>query len=327
MKYKFILAGLCVQLWACTSKPAPEAVTEEVIVTSGNPVLTDAYTADPAALVYHDTLYIFAGHDEQQIGKEGFLMNDWLLYATTDMINWKSYGPVLQTTAFAWASGQAWASHVVAKNGKFYWYVTVEHATIPGKSIGVAVADRPEGPYTDALGHALITNDMTRQTDIFWDDIDPAVLIDDNGQAYLYWGNTVCKWAKLKDNMVELDGEIHTIDLPSYTEAPWVHKRGNLYYLSFAAQFPEVIDYAVSSSPEGPWEYKGRLNDLVPDSPTNHQAIVEYKGQWYFIYHNGKLSDGGEFRRSVCIDSLTYEPDGSLRKIQQTESGVRKIPN
>ena len=323
--HAFILTVLVVTI-ACNENRSTNQIKDEVEeVTSGNPVIKDTYTADPAALVHNDTLYLYTGHDEQQVGKKGFLMNDWLLYSTTDMVNWKSHGPVLHTNQFSWASGQAWAAHVVEKEGKFYWYVTVEHASIPGKSIGVAVADDPKGPWQDALGEALVTNDMTTHTDIGWDDIDPAVFIDDGGSAYIYWGNTVCKWAKLKDNMIELDGEIQTIDLPSFTEAPWVHKRKDKYYLSFAAEFPEKIDYAMADSPEGPWEYQGRLNELVPDSPTNHQSIVEYKDRWYFIYHNGKLPEGGEFRRSACIDYLTYNDDGTIQKIKQTSEGVTKI--
>ena len=290
-----------------------------------NPVITNMYTADPAAIVHDDIFYLYTGHDEQEVGVDGFLMNDWLVFSTTDMVNWKSHGPRLAISDFSWASGQAWAAHVVEKNDKFYWYVTVEHGSIPGKSIGVAVSDSPLGPFEDAIGEALITNDMTTHSDIFWDDIDPAIFIDDDGSAYLYWGNTVLKYAKLKDNMIELDGSIQTIDVPSFTEAPWVFKKGDNYYLTYSAKFPEVIDYAMASSPEGPWTYKGRLNDLVPNSPTNHQGVIEFKGDWYFVYHNGSLPNGGEFRRSVCIDYLHFNEDGSLQKVVQTSRGVSRI--
>ena len=102
-------------------------------------------------------------------------------------------------------------------------------------------------------------------------------------------------------------------------------KREEKYYLTYSAQFPEVIDYAMADSPEGPWEYKGRLNDLVVNSPTNHQGVVEYKGDWYFVYHTGGLPSGGEFRRSVSIDYLFFNEDGSLEKIKQTSIGVSKV--
>ena len=222
--------------------------------------------------------------------------------------------------------GEAWASQVIEHNGKFYWYVTVEHATIPGKSIGVAVSDSPIGPFKDARGSALITNDMTTQyTSIAWDDIDPTVFIDDDGQAYLFWGNTQCYYAKLKDNMTELDGPIHPINLPRYTEAPWVHKHGDWYYLSFASEFPEKICYAMSKNINGPWIYKGILNEIAGNSNTNHQAIIDFKGKSYFIYHNGSINtDGCGFRRSICIDPLFYQKDGSIKRIQMTTEGIFK---
>jgi beta-xylosidase len=213
---------------------------------------------------------------------------------------------------------------VVEHNGKFYWYVAVEHGTINGKAIGVAVADNPLGPFKDARGSALITNDMTTKATITWDDIDPTVWVDEKGQAYLFWGNTACYYAKLKPNMTELDGPIQTIDLPKFTEAPWIHKRGDWYYLSYASGFPEKIVYAMSRKLEGPWEYKGILNEIAGNSNTNHQAIIDFKGQSYFIYHNGGLqNDGGSFRRSVCIDNLYYNKDGTMKRVVMTSEGVK----
>jgi beta-xylosidase len=158
---------------------------------------------------------------------------------------------------------------------------------------------------------------------ITWDDIDPSVLIDDNGQAYLFWGNTNCYYAKLKPNMTELDGPVQNIKLPAFTEAPWIHKRNGWYYLSYAYQFPEKIAYAMSRSINGPWEYKGILNEVAGNSNTNHQSIIDFKGTSYFIYHNGALpTDGGSFRRSVCIDYLFYNSDGTMKRIVMTTEGI-----
>ncbi|MFY7728990.1 MAG: family 43 glycosylhydrolase, partial [Flavobacterium sp.] len=149
--------------------------------------------------------------------------------------------------------------------------------------------------------------------------------IDDKGQAYLYWGNTVCHFVKLKKNMTETEGDIKTVDLPHFTEAPWIHKRNGWYYLSYAYEFPEKIAYAMSRSIEGPWEYKGILNELAGNSNTNHQSIIEFKGQWYFIYHNGAIQpNGGSFRRSVCIDRLYYNPDGTMKRVIMTSEGIQK---
>lgn len=298
-------------------------------VTSGysqNPIITNKFTADPAALVYNDTVFLYTGHDECPQDHNFYEMHEWLLYTSTDMVNWTEQAVPMKVSDFNWSRGDAWAAQVIERNGKFYWYVSTSHATIPGKAIGVAISDKPTGPFKDARGTALVTNDMTTATSIDWDDIDPTVWIDDNGQAYLFWGNTKCYWAKLKENMIELDGPIHVLEFPSYTEAPWIHKHGDNYYLSFAYQFPEKIAYAMSKSIEGPWEFKGILNELAGNSNTNHQSIIDFKEKSYFIYHNGGVQpNGGSFRRSVCIDELHYNEDGTIKRIVMTSEGVKAV--
>lgn len=211
---------------------------------------------------------------------------------------------------------------MIERNGIFYWYVAVEHATITGKAIGVAVADSPTGPFKDALGKTLITTNMTTEAKISWDDIDPTVFID-KGQAYLFWGNTTCQYVKLNENMVEMDGFFKKIELPKLTEAPYIHKRNGWYYLTYPYEFPEKIAYAMSRSIEGPWEHKGILNEIAGNSNTNHQSIIEFKGKCYFIYHKGALAaDAGSFHRSVCIDYLYYNKDGTMKRVMMTSKGV-----
>ncbi|MFB2687503.1 glycoside hydrolase family 43 protein [Shewanella mangrovisoli] len=290
---------------------------------AANPLFTDVFTADPAAIVHQDTVYLYTGHDVAKDNRTFFEMHDWLVFSSKDMHNWTAHGSKLSVKDFSWAKGDAWASHVIEKEGKFYWYVTARHNKINGFAIGVAVADSPLGPFKDARGSALITNDMTTDTEIDWDDIDPAVFIDDDKQAYIFWGNTKPRYAKLKDNMIELDGPIHAIDVPNFTEALWVHKKDKTYYLSYASGFPEKIAYATSDSILGPWKYQGILNEVAGNSPTNHQAIIEFKGKSYFIYHTGASQDGGgEFRRSVAIDPLHYNADGTLQRIHMTSEGI-----
>ena len=304
----------------------------------GNPVIKDKYTADPAAMVYNDTVFLYTGHDEAALGTNFYDMKEWLVYSSTDMVSWKEYPVPLSLKDFEWASMHAWAAHVIEKEGKFYWYITAFHKTIPGFSIGVAVSDRPEGPYKDARGSALITNDMTKapfqipagdsgkMKDMDWDDIDPAAFIDDNGKAYLFWGNTTCHYVKLKDNMIEMDGPIKSIELPHFTEAPWIHKHGEWYYLSYAYKFPEKTAYAMSKSIDGPWDFKDILNEVSGNCNTNHQAVIEFKGKSYFVYHNGSLQpDGMSFRRSVCIDNLYYNKDGTIKRIIMTTEGVDPV--
>lgn len=290
-----------------------------------NPIIKNKFTADPAAFVYKDSVYLYTGHDEPPTGKDYYYMSEWLCYSSADMVNWKEHPSPLNVKEFKWAKADAWASQVIERNGKFYWYVAVEHGTVNGKAIGVAVADKPTGPFRDARGSALITNDMTKQTGITWDDIDPSVIIDDDGQAYLFWGNTACYYAKLKPNMTELDGPIKAITgLPNFTEAPWIHKRKGWYYLSYAYQFPEKIAYAMSKNINGPWVFKGIINEVAGNSNTNHQSIIDFKDKSYFIYHNGALpTNGGSYRRSVCIDYLYYNADGTIKKIQMSTQGIK----
>ncbi|RZK53836.1 MAG: glycoside hydrolase [Pedobacter sp.] len=266
---------------------------EKIIVSKGNPIITDKYTADPAALVYKDSVYLYTGHDVPKPPKNNYEMHEWLVYSSADMVTWKEHKSPLDVKAFTWAKDDAWASQVIERDGKFYWYVAIEHGTIKGKSIGIAVSDSPTGPFKDALGKAFITNDMTTDVKISWDDIDPSVIIDDDGQAF--------------------------------TEAPWIHKRKDWYYLSYASQFPEKIVYAMSKKVTGPWEYKGILNEIAGNSNTNHQAIINFKGKDYFVYHNGAINnDGGSYRRSVCIDYLYYNKDGTMKRVVMTTEGIKK---
>jgi beta-xylosidase len=297
---------------------------DTIIKSSGNPIITHKYTADPAALVYNNRVYLYTGHDVAPPKREGYVMHDWLVFSSPDMVTWTEHSVPLSAKDFKWAKGEAWASQVIEKNGKFYWFATVAHNSIHGKAIGVAVADNPLGPFKDAKGSALVTNDMTKKAKISWDDIDPTIFTDSDGQSYLFWGNTTLHYVKLKDNMIEMDGDFKEIQVPNFTEAPWVHKRKKWYYLSYAYQFPEKIAYAMSRSIHGPWQFKGILNEVAGNSNTNHQAIIDFKGKSYFIYHNGTIpTDGGSYRRSVCIDYLKYNRDGTLKRVIMTSEGVK----
>ena len=331
LKYTLFLACACLLSCQNSEVSNKEVVQKDhnatsVAMTVNNPIIKDIFTADPAAIVHEDTVYLYTGHDIAPNDFNFYKMEDWLVFSSTNMVDWKSHPVPLKVSDFKWAKADAWAAQVIERDGKFYWYVSVEHDdTHPGKAIGVAVSDSPLGPFEDALGKALITNDMTTKTDIRWDDIDPSVFIDENGQAYLFWGNTVCYYAKLKENMIELEGEIKTIDLPNFTEAPWIHKKGDNFYLTYAYQFPEKTAYAMSKSIEGPWEFKGILNEIAGNSNTNHQAIIEYNGKDYFIYHTGGIQpNGGSFRRSVCIDEFNYNDDGTLQRVRMTSEGIQK---
>lgn len=290
-------------------------------ISTSNPIIKHEFTADPAALVKGDTLWLYAGHDFAG-GQTGYKMKDWLVYSTTDLKNWTEYPSPMKISDFSWAkSGDAWAGQVIERNGKYYWYISTNWS-----GIGVGIADRPEGPYKDALGKPLLTSKDSFASTHSWSCIDPTVFIDDNKQAWLFWGNGECYYAKLKENMIELDGPVMRMDFEglNFTEAPWIHQNNGKYYLSYATGFPEKIAYAMSDHVDGPYQYKGILNEIAGNSNTNHQAIVQFKGQWYFIYHNGAIqTNGGSFSRSVCIDRLQYNPDGTMKRIVMTTEGMQ----
>lgn len=298
-------------------------------MAGGNPVVQHKYTADPAALVYNDTLFIFAGEDYAG-GQRSYRIDKWCCFATTDMLNFWEYETPLRATDFAWGEANAaWASQVIERNGRFYWYSSSQTT-----GIGVAVSDRPQGPYKDALGKPLLTNMDSYGKNHSWRTIDPSVFIDTDGQAWLYWGNGACWVVKLNEDMITYDQNFGVKevkiqgDMPfSFTEAPWIHKKDGHYFLSYAIGFPERIAYAISDNPSGPFIYKDILNELAGNSNTNHQSIIEYKDQWYFIYHNGGIqTDGGSYSRSVCIDKLDFNEEGLYKRIIMTTEGVEAIP-
>ncbi|WP_343602851.1 glycoside hydrolase family 43 protein [Roseateles sp.] len=315
------LAAALVAALAITAAPARAA----------NPLFPQLYTADPAVLVDQGRVYLYVGHDEAKPDGKDFVMNEWRVYSSCDLVRWTDHGSPMKALDFKWAKGRAWASDITRRvvDGKptYFFYTTVEHATVPGFAIGVASSDSPTGPFKDARGSALITNDMTTQTDIAWDDIDPAVFVDDDGQAYLYFGNTVLKVAKLAPSMTALAGAIDVVPVKDFTEASYLHKHGATYYLSYSQHFPEETAYMTGPSATGPWTPRGVIMAKNDGTPTIHQAIFEFNGKSYIAYHNAKLPGGGEFRRSVAIEELHYNPDGTIRFIPQTDAGPAANPS
>jgi len=301
-----------------------------------NPVIQTKFTADPAPLVHKDTVYLYTTHDEDKAGPGmgKFLMKDWLLYTSTDMVNWTDHGSVASLKDFKWGrqDNGAWAPQCIERNGKFYLYCPVQ-----GSGIGVLVADSPYGPFKDPIGKRLIDDDH------IWNDIDPTVFIDDDGQAYLYWGNPNLWYVKLNKDMVSYSGSVVKIegvgkekgqtepDAYHYQEGPWTYKRNGHYYLSYASTCcPEGIGYAMSKTATGPWEYKGYLMKPNKKSSGNHPGIIDYKGKSYLFGFNYRLNfmitEQHHERRSICVEELTYNPDGTIQELPWwSETGVNQV--
>jgi len=298
----------------CMLSMQAQPVGEEIhFLNTGNPLVKHVYTADAAAMVDGDTLWVYAGHDEGGPGTRGYLMWEWLLFSTTDMVHWTQHPSPCHIRDFhPWArKGKAYAAHCIKSrhDGRYYFYVSTN-----GPGIGVAVADSPRGPFKDVLGRPLLTCADCPGTDHGWACIDPAVFYDQKGQPWITWGNKKCYIAKLKKNMTEIDGKVIDItpEGSDYTEAPWIHYHDGLYYLTFACQWPEKLGYAVSKKPQGPYIYKGVFSDVAYHSDTTHPAFVEFKGHNLFFTHNGWLAGGSGNSRSICVMPFEYGADGSL---------------
>ncbi len=284
------------------------------------PLFQTKFTADPSPLVVGDTLFLYTSHDaspedipdENEKGSAGFFMYDWLLWSTTDMVNWTEHGAVASLKEFPWRSREngAWAIQTVERNGKYYLY-----APLHGHGIGVLVADSPYGPFKDPLGKPLVWDQSN------WFDIDPSVYTDDDGQAYMYWGNPHTFWAKLGNDMTSLTSEVTKLPhIPNYQEGPWFYKRNGHYYLGFASTCcPEALGYAMSDSPTGPWEWKGYIMRPTERDRGNHPGIVDYKGHSYVFGQNYDLMHLETFvhheRRSVSATEITYNADGTIQEV------------
>ncbi len=303
-------------------------------IVAQNPIVQTYYTADPAPMVYDDVVYMYTTHDHDT-ASTFFRMYDWRAYSTTDMVNWQDHGTMLALSDLAWADDRAWAAQTVHRNGKFYLYICAHHKQLNQMALGVAISDSPTGPFEDALGKPLITQN--------WGDIDPTVWIDDDGQAYMYWGNPELQYVKLNEDMISYDQEVGIVKVPvtkesfgesrrpgrgGYVEGPWLHKRNDLYYLLYpAGGIPEHLAYSTSSSPTGPWTYQDTIMNVIQSGGafTNHPGLITFRGNDYLFYHSGALPGGGGFTRSVCVDQFEFNDDGSIPLITPTKEGPKPV--
>lgn len=297
-----------------------------------NPIIQTNYTADPAPMEHDGTVYLYTTHDEDVTVRNFFSMNDWKCYSTTDMVNWTDHGTILSYKDFSWSRGDAWAGQCVFRNGKYYLYVPMNQKN-GGNAIGVAVSDSPTGPFHDAIGAPLLVG---------YGYIDPTVFIDDDNQAYLYWGNPSLRYVKLNEDMVSYAGQIITVEFTpdnfgvrpgdakrssQYEEGPWFYKRNHQYYMVYpAGGVPEHLAYSTSPGPTGPWTYRDTIMPIIRKGGafTNHPGVVDLKGHSYLFYHNGDLPGGGGFKRSVCAMEFSYNADGTIPRIQHSVDGITK---
>jgi hypothetical protein len=281
------------------------------------PAVLPGVNADPHIAVFGDTFYIYPTTD----GTEGWRSTSFSTWSSRDLVNWKNEGVILDLPRdLEWADIHAWAPAIATKNGKYYYYYSAQ------QNVGVAVADSPAGPFKDPLGKALVAKtDFPRMQAI-----DPMVYVDDDGSAYLYWGQGRCKAVKLNDDMISFDmADVRDITPPGYNEGPFVHKRNGTYYLSwseFDTRDPRYsVAYATGNSPLGPFA-KAAVNPILRQSGAvkgaGHHSIVKIpeRDEWVIAYHRFRIPGGNGYNRETCLSPLRHAADGSILPVDVFET-------
>ncbi|ADU14237.1 glycoside hydrolase family 43 [Asticcacaulis excentricus CB 48] len=326
---------------------ANSALEARQVTSASNPILSDGqdYTTDPATLVANGKFYILTGRDTAESGVNDFVMPEWQMLVTDDPKSgrWTHYPHFLKPDeVFKWATpGRAYAAQIVqGPDKRFYFYAPVMQEGSTNKdgfAIGVAVSDSPTGPWVDAHPSGpVVSQSYPVKNDI--QNIDPTVLIDDDGRIYMYWGTFGrLKGVELERDMVTFKGTpVDVTGLKGFFEAPWIFKRKGVYYMAYAgntagpdsecteAVYYACIAYGTATSPLGPWTYRGVLLDPV-SSTTSHPGISEFKGKWYVAYHTADAKGGGHFRRSVAVDELSWDDSVNpplIEKVEQTRAAA-----
>jgi len=292
-----------------------------------NPFIRDQFSADPSARVFGDRIYVYPSHDilaSEGKGRVGwFCMEDYHVFSSENLTDWTDHGVIVKQNEVPWIrknSYAMWAPDCIEKNGKYYFYFPANPADTAGRrgfTIGVAVADKPSGPFTPQP--TSIKNVRG---------IDPNVFIDKDNQPYLYWSAGNIYGAKLKDDMLELAMEPKTLgELPTkgLKEGPYMFERNGIYYLTYphVENKIERLEYATGDNPLGPFKFAGVIMDESPVGCwTNHHSITQYKNQWYLFYHHNDYSPKFDKARSVRMDSLFFNADGTIKKVTPTLRGV-----
>jgi hypothetical protein len=295
-------------------------------VFSQNPIIKDQFSADPSARVFNGMVYLFPSHDilaREGRGRVGwFCMEDYHVFSSSNLTDWTDHGVIVSQNKVNWVDSSSfsmWAPDCIARKGKYYFYfpANVKASSGRGFGVGVAIADNPAGPYTP---QPVPIKDVHG--------IDPCPFIDKDGQGYIYYAQGKIFAAKLKDNMLELSSEPKVIeDLPvqGLIEGPYMFERNGIYYLTYphVQNKIERLEYAIANNPMGPFKFKGVIMDESPMGTwTNHQSVIQFNNQWYLFYHENELSPKFDKNRSVRIDSLFFNPDGTIRKVMPTFRGV-----
>ncbi len=330
--------------------------------TNCNPIIEQHYGADPYALVYGDEVYFYMTADAYEYDAKGEIsentygkIRSLYVVSTKDMINFTDHGEITiagegGATTWAhnsWAPAAAWKE--IDGKPKFFLYFADN-----GGGIGVVTADSPVGPFRDELGHGLIRRDMENCGNVEWL-FDPAVLVDDDGRAYIYFGGGVPKGkashpmtarcAELGEDMMSLKGVPEVIDAPYLFEDSGIHKFGDTYYYTYCSNFSVdaegTAEYGFengeicvmeSKSPLGPFTFKERIlknpGAYFGVGGNNHHAVFEFKDQWYITYHTRILETAQGIQkgyRSTSVEPISIAEDGTIGNIVMTKNGRKQV--
>ena len=296
------------------------------------PIASHRYLADPSSLVTKDRVYLYCSNDDESPVGGSYNIPNVICVSSSDMKNWTDHGSVFRAAdSTTWAK-KTWAPAAIERAGKFFLYFGNG-----GANIGVAVAPSPVGPFTEPLGQALLTHNTpgVQPAKNMWL-FDPGAFIDDDGQAYLYFGgngdNNV-RAVKLNRDMISLEGEVMKLNATNFFEAAWVFKRQGVYYFSYSTT-PRAqmrIDYLTSNNPTNGFTYRGVVANQPPlnSNDNNHSAQFEFQGRWYHVYHNRIVAKEAGiptgFRRNLGFEEFSFNDDGAIKKVTYTTNGVAQL--
>jgi len=297
------------------------------------PIVSHRYLADPASLVYNGRVYLYCSNDDENPGDDqsGYQMRSIVCVSSSDLKNWTDHGIVFQVPKNCSWAVRSWAPSMVERDGQFFLYFGNG-----GNGIGVAKADNPLGPFVDPLNKPLVENSTpgVQPAQNMWL-FDPMTFIDDDGQAYMYFGGNGddnVRVIKLNRDMISVDGPAIHLTAKNFFEASWMHKVNGIYYFSYSSN-PSAqmrIDYMKSTSPTSGFTYGGIVSKQPPlNDNNNHQAIFEFKGKWYQAYHNRAVAKQAKvsptFKRNLCLDQFQHNADGSIETMVNTVDGLAQL--
>jgi beta-xylosidase len=286
-------------------------------VQQARPPVVPGFYADPTLVEFEGRFYLYPTTD----GSIGWAATGFEAFSSDDLVSWKHEGEIFSVAqGTSWAEGKAWAPAVTSHNGLYYLYFSAD------ENIGVAVSSSPTGPFVDSGGPLVARGAFVGTA------IDPSVFKDNDGTSYLLWGNGVAHLVRLNEDMITFDPSTEIAWVPTaFREAPWIHRNGDTYYLSWSENDTRDVDYrvryATSESIRGPWTDRGVLIEKRPEIGvlgTGHHSVLRLPAsdEWVIAYHRFAIPDGNGYRREVAFDTFRHAADGMIQSVIPSSTGI-----